>query len=103
MLVICHLFIFHFTLGLSEAEVELAIAKAKETNPNLGLEMAQAFAPLSGTPPPVAQRLVERKRSWKEYAFITVIVAGVSYVIVMVVKVSVVWYIAYVCACVNCL
>ena len=69
--------------------MELAIAKAKEANPNLDLEMAQVSAPLSMTPPPIEQRMVERKRSWKDYAFITVIVAGVSYVIVMVVKVSV--------------
>ena len=69
--------------------MELAIAKAKEANLNLDSEMAQVSTPLSMTPPPIAQRMVERKRSWKDYAFITVIVAGVSYVIVMVVKVSV--------------
>ena len=79
--------------------MELAIAKAKEANPNLDLEMAQVSTPLSMTPPPIAQRMVERKRSWKDYAFITVIVAGVSYVVVMVVKVSVMA--VCVCACMH--
>ena len=97
VMLICRLIFPFFPSGLSASEVDLAIVKAKGANPNLGLEGVQALTPLNVTPPPFAQRSVEWKRSWKDYAFITVIVAGVSYVIVMVVKVSVVCVCVFVC------
>ena len=75
--------------GLSEAEINLAVAKAKEINPALGMQVAHAPPTYASAPPlPVREVQVVHKRGWKDYTLAAVIIAGVSYVIVVFIKVS---------------
>jgi hypothetical protein len=73
--------------GLSEAEINLAVAKAKEINPALGMQVAHAPPTYASAPPlPVREVQVVHKRGWKDYTLAAVIIAGVSYVIVVFIK-----------------